>query len=271
VSDERASKARCYNSIFPISFRRLHMMRFARVAALILCVSLVGCATTQPASKPDPRDPWERMNRATYRFNDTFDRAIARPVARGYRRVTPQFVQTGVSNFMDNIGYPIVIVNDVLQGKFRPALSDTGRFVLNTTLGLGGLLDPATAAGLDQNDEDFGQTLGKWGVPPGPYLVLPFIGPSNPRDGIGLVADQFADPRHYIERDVIRYSIQGVRLIDRRARLLDIDQTLREAFDPYAFVRNAYLQRRQYLVTDGEVPEEDLEEEFEDPEAEEPK
>lgn len=237
------------------------MNRTLTVALALCCLLVTGCAST-PAGRTDPRDPFERVNRAVFRFNDAVDRTVARPVARAYRRVTPDPVETGVSNFMDNITYPIVIVNDLLQGKFAAAARDTGRFLLNTTLGVAGVFDPATAVGLEENDEDFGQTLGVWGVPPGPYLMLPFLGPSTVRDGIGRIADEYSDPRNYIERDAVRYSILALRVVDTRARLLDADAALDRAFDRYAFVRNAYLQRREYLVRDGDVPEESIEDEL---------
>ncbi|HYL70143.1 MAG TPA: VacJ family lipoprotein, partial [Candidatus Dormibacteraeota bacterium] len=166
---------------------------------LSLCLLLSGgCAAVPPSGTREPRDPWERMNRATYRFNDALDRAILKPVARGYRDVTPRVVQTGVSHFFDNVEYPIVMLNDLLQGEFRPLLSDTGRLLLNTTIGIGGLLDPATAAGLEKNDRDFGQTLGKWGLASGPYFVIPILGPSDVRDTFGRVADTFSDPPSYL-------------------------------------------------------------------------
>jgi phospholipid-binding lipoprotein MlaA len=212
---------------------------------------LLGCAALPPG-KRNARDPWQRMNRATYRFNDAFDRAIAKPVARGYRKVTPHFVQTGVSNFLDNLEYPVVMVNDLLQGQFRPFLSDTGRLLLNTTLGIGGLLDPATTAGLDKNDRDFGQTLGKWGAKTGPYLVIPFLGPSDVRDAIGRVGDEFSNPRHYIRNTWVDYGLAGLRAIDTRAHLLDFESALESAYDPYAFVRNVYLQHRDFKVNGGQ-------------------
>jgi phospholipid-binding lipoprotein MlaA len=201
--------------------------------------------------KRDPRDPLERINRITFAVNDKLDRAIAKPVARAYRRVTPHFVQTGVSNFMDNINYPIVIVNDLLQAKFKPALSDTGRFVLNTTAGVGGLFDPASAAGLDKREEDFGVTLGTWGVHPGPYLIIPVLGPSDLRDGFGKLADAFIDPPNYIKSNALRYSLYGLYLLDERARLLDVEGALDNAFDRYVVLRSIYLQHRQYKITGG--------------------
>jgi len=222
-----------------------------RIQALLLglsCLTLLGCASQTPL-KRDPRDPLERINRVTYAVNMKLDRAITKPIAKTYRKVTPHFVQTGVSNFMDNINYPIVIVNDLLQAKFKPALSDTGRFVLNSTAGLGGLLDPATAAGLDKNEQDFGVTLGKWGVHPGPYLIIPLLGPSDLRDGVGRLADEFITPMNYISNDWIRYGLDGIYFLDVRARLLDVEGALDNAFDRYAVLRSIYLQHRQYKIT----------------------
>jgi phospholipid-binding lipoprotein MlaA len=227
------------------------MQSTIRVSALsLILLGLFGCASA-PITKPDPRDPFERVNRVTYKFNDKLDKGFARPVARTYRRVTPQFVQTGVTNFMDNLEYPIVIVNDLLQGRFVPFAKDTGRLVMNTTLGIGGLFDPASDAGLDKNNNDFGQTLGRWGAGPGPYLVLPILGPSDVRDGLGLVADEFANPRHYIQDNTVEYSLAAVRLLDVRAHLLDAQRALDASYDPYLFLKNAYLQRRQFLISGG--------------------
>ena len=228
------------------------MTRSPRLFLVPLCLAVIaGCATV-PAGKSDPRDPWERMNRTTYRFNDAFDRAIAKPVARGYRKVTPHFVQTGIGNFFDNLGSPVVMVNDLLQGQFKAFASDTGRLLMNTTLGIGGLLDPATAAGLDKNDREFGQTLGKWGVKTGPYLVIPFLGPSDIRDAVGRVGDVYSDPRHYIRNNWVSWGLWGVGAVDTRARLLDLDGTIASAYDPYAFIRGAYLQHREYKVHGGQ-------------------
>ncbi len=175
-------------------------------------------------------------------------------------------METGVSNFFSNLGQPTVILNDLLQAKFKPALSDTGRFLLNTTVGIGGLFDPASKAGLDRNDEDFGQTLGKWGMPSGPYLMVPFFGPSTVRDGFGSGVDVFSDPVHYVERDAWRYSLQGMNLIDARARRLSLEDTLNQTYDKYGFIRNAYLQQREYQVTDGNAPNPKFDDEpIEDP------
>ncbi len=223
-----------------------------RPAVALATVFLLTACTSQPL-KPDPRDPLEKFNRTMYSVNDGLDRAIARPVARTYRKVTPAIVQTGVSNFWSNVNYPVTIINQFLQGKVRAGCSDLGRFLLNTVAGVGGILDPATAAGLDRNDEDFGQTLGKWGVPAGPYLMLPILGPSTIRDGTAKLADRQADPVNQVDEWEWRYGLDAFRLLDRRARLLPVTDTLKDVFDPYTFVRSAYFQQREYAVHDGNV------------------
>lgn len=235
-----------------------------RLVCLLWLLPLVGCAALPPNTQKDPRDPFERTNRATFAFNEALDRRVAKPIAQGYRRVTPDAVETGVSNFFSNAAYPTVLVNNLLQGKLKDALNDTGRLLLNTTLGLGGLLDPASAAGLARNDEDFGQTLGRWGVPGGPYVMLPLLGPYTLRDGFGSLADEFTEPRQYLSDDSTRLSLWAAVQLEKRARLLDADALLAQAGDRYVLVRSAYLQRREYQVLDGDVP---VEEPF-DPELE---
>jgi phospholipid-binding lipoprotein MlaA len=229
---------------------------------------LTGCATL-PSGKPDPRDPWERFNRASFKFNDGIDRAVGRPVAKAYVKVTPRPIRTGVSNVFSNLNNVTTVINDVLQGKIRQAGHDSTRFLLNSTLGLAGLFDPATSAGFENNDEDFGQTLGKWGVKSGPYVMLPLLGPSTVRDTFSRGVDQFTDPVNYVEDDSTRYIIRALEILDLRAGLLDLDEQLNRSYDRYAFVRNAWLQRREYKVKDGNVEDDSaaLEEEFkeEDP------
>lgn len=224
----------------------------------IACLILSGCASL-PNNQRDPRDPWERMNRTTFKVNTALDHAIARPVARAYQKVAPRPVRTGVSNFMDNLFYPVTMANDLLQLKFKPFAQDTGRFVLNTLVGVGGLLDPATRAGLPKHEEDLGQTFGYWGAGPGPYFVIPILGPSDVRDGIGKLGDTWFSPLTYVNNSYIRYGIYGVYLVDTRYRLLPQDKLLEEAYDPYTLLKNAYLQRREFLVTDGKLSDRERE------------
>ena len=225
---------------------------------LLAGLALTGCATL-PSGKPDPRDPWERMNRSTHAFNDAIDRAVARPVAKAYVKVAPRFVRTGISNVFNNLNTLNTIVNDVLQGKMKQAGNDSARFLLNTTFGIGGLYDAASKAGLEYNDEDFGQTFGKWGMKSGPYVVLPFLGPSTTRDTFGKLVDQFTYPVTYLEDVSTRIWIRLVSLLDTRAELLDLDEQIDRSYDRYAFIRNAWLQRREFQVTDGNVEDPSLE------------
>jgi phospholipid-binding lipoprotein MlaA len=229
-----------------------------KALALALALLCAGCATV-PSGKPDPRDPWERFNRTSFAINDALDRAALKPAAKAYKKVTPRIVRTGISNFVSNLDTIGTVVNDVLQGKMRQAGQDSARFLMNSTLGLGGLFDPASAAGLERNDEDFGQTLGKWGVKSGPYLMLPLLGPSTVRDGLARIPDQFTHPVNYLEDDSTRYLIRAVDVLDLRTGLLDLDAQLEKSYDRYAFVRSAWLQRREYMVTDGNIEDPALE------------
>ncbi len=234
----------------------------AALAALSLAaLALVGCATVPPSER-NPRDPWQRVNRGVYKFNDVFDRAIAKPVARGYVRVVPQMIRTGVTNFFNNVTYPVVIVNALLQGQMKPFASDTGRLVVNTTLGVGGLFDPASRMGLPLEDRDFGQTFGKWGVPSGPFLVLPFLGPSDVRDAIGRLPDQYAEPWVYIQNPYWDYGTLLLYEVKVRADLLPLTDMAEKTFDPYSFVRNAYLQRRDFMVKGPHAQNNEAEEEL---------
>lgn len=236
---------------------------------LLLCCWLVfaaGCASQGAASQGDVNDPLEPINRGIFAFNDFADTYVMRPIAVGYQWLFPAVIRTGVNNFFDNIGYPVDIVNALLQGKFAQAASDSARFGINTTLGFAGFLDPATDAGLAKNDEDFGQTLGVWGVPDGPYLVIPFFGPRTARSfGGNLVDIQYA-PQFHIAGSSIRTKVNIVWLIHQRSTLLGVDQEIKRAFDRYAFLRDSYLQNRNYLRYDGNPPEEDLylDDEFDD-------
>jgi phospholipid-binding lipoprotein MlaA len=224
------------------------------ILATLALVLLAGCATT---AANNPADPWEPMNRDIYAFNDAFDKALLKPVAQGYKKVAPQPVQTGVNNFFDNIYDVNTTLNQFLQGKPKEGFSDAARFAFNTVFGLFGLFDVATPLGLEKHDEDFGQTLGVWGVPPGPYVVIPFLGPSTARDAPAKLVDlQWYYPR-WVDNDTLYWSLWGLDKVRTRANLLQAESVLEQAaLDPYTFLRDAWLQRRRSQVYDGHPPRE---------------
>lgn len=228
---------------------------------LFLTLLLGGCATVDEAYR-DPRDPYESFNRTMYNFNESLDKAILKPLAKGYKAIMPVPVDNGITNFFSNIDDVVSAVNNLLQFKLTRAASDVSRILVNTTIGLLGFIDVASNLNMPKYGEDFGQTLGAWGIDPGPYIVLPFFGPSNGRDTIGLVVDWYTDPVAYLEPESHRWMVRGLRLIDRRADLLGASRVLEQAaLDPYEFSRDAYLQKRQYDVYDGNPPlEEDYQE-----------
>jgi phospholipid-binding lipoprotein MlaA len=236
----------------------------ARGSLLVAAVSLGACASLPQGHEPHPQDRFERYNRAVYQFNDGLDRAIAKPVAKTYVQVTPASVRTGVGNFFENLSYPSTVANDLLQLKFRLFATDSLRLVVNTTVGVGGLFDPATKMGIPTGNEDLGQTLGYWGVPAGPYLMLPIFGPATVRDTAGGVVDSlYTDPLHYLGSPSVEYGLTALGMLHNRSELLSLESTLDNAYDPYAITRSAYLQRREYQVRDGQVPDQDVES-FED-------
>lgn len=200
------------------------------------------------AQLPTSYDPWEKFNRKVHRFNNAVDRGLARPLARGYVRVMPRPVRLGVGNFFDNLGQPLTIINSLLQGKPARAGQALGRFLLNSTLGIGGLFDPASDAGLPRKNEDFGQTLGTWGWKRSRYVELPLFGPRTVRDVFGLVGDAPLSPVRQIEADKVRLGLQGLNLVNVRADLLPLDAQREGVPDDYALVRDAWLQRRSYQI-----------------------
>ena len=223
-----------------------------RIFFALAALALTGCASTHPSN---PADPFESFNRGVYKFNDTLDRAIAKPVAKGYDKIVPDTAKMMVSNFFSNLNDVVVTVNDLLQLKLRQGFSDGMRVLVNSTLGIGGLVDVASMQ-LPKHDEDFGQTLGYWGIHSGPYLMLPVLGPSSFRDGIGLYADGITSPLY---RDVpkirTRNQLYLTDMVNRRQQLLGDEKIMEGAMlDRYAFIRDAYLQRRQNLVYDGHPP-----------------
>ncbi len=218
---------------------------------LVACLSLTGCAVNG-----DPRDPIEPVNRAIHSFNEGFDRSILKPTAKGYQSVTPQFVQTGIRNFFANLDDVTVLANDILQLKLEQGARDFLRLTFNSTFGLLGLLDISSEMGLNKHNEDFGQTLGRWGAGSGPYVVLPFIGPSNLRDGLGYAVDtKHTDLVRNMDDVSTRNPTLALRLVARRADLLEAKQAVDEAaLDNYEFTRDFYLERRKGLVYDGKPP-----------------
>jgi phospholipid-binding lipoprotein MlaA len=234
------------------------MYRVVLAAIVLLSFGVSGCATI-PNGKPDSRDRYERFNRSVYKFNTTLDHAVLRPVARAYVRL-PRPIRTGINNFFVNFTYPTTVANDLFQGKITDSVTDSARIVVNTTLGLGGLFDPASRMGLERHTQDFGLTLGRWGVPTGPFIELPFLGPSDVRDTIGLIPDyaiNYVISNQLINNNWASGGMFVVSMVDKRSQLLDLDKVLDQAYDPYAFTRNAYLQRREYLVHGGEQTPED--------------
>lgn len=211
----------------------------------LLLLSLLGACAHSPPD--DPEDPLESVNRVVYSFNDKLDKYALRPTAKGYVAVVPSPVRQGVNNFFANLFYPKVIISNFLQGKPRNGFSDTGRFLVNTTIGLLGIFDVATPMGMPRHREDFGQTFGVWGIGPGWYLVLPFYGPSTNRDLVGRVFDAQFSLLSYADRDV---QIAGtiVYAVDLRSQFLGVDNLIEDALDPYLFIRGAYLERRQARI-----------------------
>ncbi|MFP3874818.1 MAG: VacJ family lipoprotein, partial [Thiohalophilus sp.] len=235
-----------------------NISRFLLIALITSALLLGGCASSNGPPEEGQNDPLEPYNRVMYKFNDAVDRTITRPVAQAYKDNVPQPAQTGISNFFSNLDDVWVMVNNLLQLKFKDAVSDFSRVTWNSTVGLFGLIDVATPMGLQKNNEDFGQTLGRWGIGEGAYIVLPFLGPSTLRDTGGLVADWQYEPLQAIEDDETYWSAVVLRAIDTRAQLLGASRMLEESgADPYTFMRDAYLQRRRSLVHDGNPPQTD--------------
>jgi phospholipid-binding lipoprotein MlaA len=239
------------------------------LAVLLLAAAAPASAADSAASPgdgdPGVHDPWEGLNRSIFSFNEGLDRWFLEPVATGWDFVVPDPVQDAIRRFFRNAGFPVVFVNDLLQGKPLAAGQDLGRFLLNTTAGIGGLFDAAAEAGIPVNDEDFGQTLGVWGVPPGPYLVLPLLGPSSPRDTGGLAVDGATLAYPFFLPWFVNLASTSVNTVNRRAILLEtIREERKAAFDFYAAVRNAYVQRRENQVNDHEAKPEEADDDLYD-------
>lgn len=216
---------------------------------VLLTAGVVMSLSVNVVHAQQENDPWEGFNRSIFNFNEGLDRAILKPVTQGYRYVTPEIAQTGVNNFFENLKDVRTLFNNLFQGKVHNALEDFSRITFNSTFGLGGLIDVATPMGIPKNNEDFGQTLGYWGVSSGPYLVLPLFGPSSVRDSVGMVPDWYLDPLYYVDDRSTRVPLRVLRVVDTRSQLLDAERII--SGDRYSFIRDAYLQRREFLVNDG--------------------
>ncbi|MCR4347431.1 MAG: VacJ family lipoprotein [Sulfuricaulis sp.] len=257
----------------PLQSSRLHS---ARLLFAVVCLSVLAACGTMKNSPDEAaagdsgaqidaateernnvKDPFEGLNRVMYTFNDKMDRYLLKPVAKGYRAITPKPVSKGISNFFSNLHDPAIMLYNFLQGKPKAGASDLGRFLVNSTIGIAGLFDVATKMGLEKHNEDFGQTLAVWGVGDGPYLVLPFFGPSNIREGASIPVDWYTYPPNHMEEQSTNVKMFAVEVVDRRAQLLDAGDILDQAAgaDPYIFVREAFRQRRLSLIYDGNPPQ----------------
>lgn len=229
-------------------------MSAIRVISIFAAIALTGCASNHAYN---PADPLESFNRGVYQFNDAVDKAVAKPIAQGYSTIMPEFGKTMVTNFFSNLDDIIVTGNDLLQFKFIQGFTDGMRFLINTTVGIYGLFDVASFGGLEKHNEDFGQTLGKWGIGSGPYIVIPILGPSTLRDSVGLYADNRPSRLRRVEHMRTRNQMYATDAINHRSQLLDQEKILDEAvIDRYEFIRDAYLLRRKSLVFDGNPPRE---------------
>ncbi len=223
-----------------------------KLALIFLSIFLIsGCASTPNAN---PKDPYENFNRGVFKFNESLDKHVLKPVAQGYDTITPKIVRTGINNFFSNLDDVLVTFNDLLQFKFKQAASDGSRVLFNTTFGLLGFINVTDR--LEKHNEDFGQTLGYWGVPSGPYVVLPFFGPSSARDGVGLAGDGYTGVVTNLKDVPTRNTLYVTDKVNLRANLLEAEKTLDDAADRYAFMRDFYMARRQNLVYDGDPPRE---------------
>jgi phospholipid-binding lipoprotein MlaA len=249
------------------------LTRLARVTVCAAALLLVGCATQHPPAAPEdrsPADPWEPLNRRIHAFNNNVDRISFKPLARGYEALFPAPMRRGINNFSRNLLGPLFIINNFLQGKVQRGFSETGRFLANSTWGILGFVDVGKDLGMETYREDFGQTLATWGVPDGPYVVVPILGPRTLRDATMIPLNFAADPTFWIQDDVTRWSLYLVRAVDVRAQLFAAEALMEDSYDRYLTVRESYLQNRRFLIFDGNPPEDedfyDDFEDFEDPE-----
>ena len=237
--------------------QRQRSSKFLGTLALVLILGISGCASAPPPDQRSEIDPWEPLNRSVFGFNRALDKATTKPLAKGYRKIVPEPLKKGVSNFFRNLSTPASVVNNFLQAKPEQGLSELGRFLFNSTVGIGGLFDVATAGGIADNREDFGQTAAVWGIPDGPYFMLPIMGPSTVRDTLLLPLRIISSPLYSYKNSSFRGKLTVLRIVDIRYRLLVTDKFLDESKDPYVTLRESYLQNREYEIFDGAPPEDD--------------
>jgi phospholipid-binding lipoprotein MlaA len=243
--------------------QRTILIRLPLISGVIAAVAIAGCATT-PLNEAEENDPWQGWNRSMQSFNDDFDKYLLKPVAKGYLDVTNTAIDDGVTNFFSNVNDIGVTINDILQFKLLQGGMDFSRFLINTTAGVGGVFDWASKIDLPKHNEDFGQTLGFWGIPSGPYLVLPFFGPSSPRDTVGLIGDACMDPITYVSifggfaGSASSFGTSILDVTDYRAGVMATEKVVNEATDGdrYDFLKSSYEQHREYLINDGNSPDE---------------
>ena len=236
------------------------MTKFQHLIILIT-ISLGGCSY-QNELVYDSLDPLENVNRSLYMFNENLDKALLEPAADTYDYVTPRPFRKGVNNFFNNAKYPVTITNDLLQGKGKQFIQDTSRFIINSTIGLAGIFDPAAAMGIQYHDEDFGQTLAVWGMPQGPYMMLPFLGPYTFRELIGDVVDGSFSPLLNLDNSTGKITLNLIDQIQKRSSLSALEDELYSSFDPYLYIRDSYLQNRKYKISDGDEEDELSDDEF---------
>ncbi|MEJ2139027.1 MAG: VacJ family lipoprotein [Gammaproteobacteria bacterium] len=237
----------------------------SKAARIIILIStLTASAVFAEERETQNVDPFEAINRPIYKFNDITDKFLLRPLGKGYNFITPRPVRTGIGNFYDNITYPVTIVNSLLQGKGTQAIYDLNRFLFNSVFGVLGFVDVASSRGFPRHDEDFGQTFAKWSIPQGPYIVIPLLGPSTVRDGIGILGNVRVNPLIQMDNSSVRDKLLILWTVETRAALIGPDELVQDAFDPYLFVRDAYLQNRQFLINDSTTPTDEFFEDFEE-------
>lgn len=228
-----------------------------RLLPIVAVAALTGGCASVPEGEGVEHDPWERLNRSIYKFNDAADRAIMKPIARGYSAVLPEPVRQCVTNFSRNLLTPLYSVNNFLQGKPKEGTGELFRLAINSTVGIGGLFDVAAMNGIESHPEDFGQTAAVWGVPAGPYVVVPFLGPQTLRDAVALPLDIQMDPLYHYKVSSVRDRLYVLRLINLRANLLPLEDLLKDSADPYVTMRESFLQNREFAIYDGDPPSDD--------------